>query len=545
MSDPITAQQILERVRRDGLSRTVTALRKPPVPSRVMQELVEIEGADSAEARLFVAAYPLAPGQLLETILQAGCDAATQRQLAGNPRTPPHLLSQLAASEDAGVRLELARHPKLPPRELLTLARDADPAVRAVLATNSALRLPDQAQLADDDDASVRLALAGHAALSPQAALVLAADSSAVVRVNTAAGAHADEEIMQGWAAGDEEELHLALLRREDLSPRVLRLLLLSPHPAVRVQARERRAPDAAELYHLCTKGEPAERAWVAAVKDLPRALQSLLARDADPSVRCALAANPALVPEVARWFTGLAEADTCEALAGNPAVSGDLIHELAATRLPAVLRALAYRRDLGPELVRTLVSLSPAFRRHWALNGGTVTGLEADVARTLLADPLPRVRALAVAGHAWRRADLYDIARDPAPVVRLAALAHANVPEELLVDWCKDPDPEVAAFSQRRLAELRAQREALRAYAADLTAGSAARRQTQPSPVSAPAAASSSPAPVAQRHAGLVVDDEIPGSRPAEALSKPAFPAPQAEDPSLINKLKRILFWQ
>ena len=110
-----------------------------------------------------------------------------------------------------------------------------------------------------------------------------------------------------------------------------------------------------------------------------------------------------------------------------------------------AVLTALAYRDDLYDELIPFLLEHSPDFLRHWAIQQKPATIANADLARRLLADPLPSIRALAVASHAWRRADLLDFARDRSPAVRIAALRHPHAPDDLLASLLLDPAAEVA----------------------------------------------------------------------------------------------------
>ena len=120
----------------------------------------------------------------------------------------------------------------------------------------------------------------------------------------------------------------------------------------------------------------------------------------------------------------------------------------LAATRLPAVLTALAYRDDLYAELIPFLLEHSPDFLRHWAIQQKPATLTDVALARRLLADPLPTIRALAVASHPWRRADLYDFARDRSPAVRLAALRQSHASDELIASLLTDPVPEIAALA-------------------------------------------------------------------------------------------------
>ena len=451
MPDPasITADSLLARIRQDGVRRTAQALRKPPLPSSLLQALADLPPADAPEARVFVAAYPLSPSHLLESLAAQAPSAAVLAFLATNPRTPPHLLVEFASHADFAVRAQVALHPQLPARELLALAGDPAASVRRALASNSSLRLPQQSTLAADSAPSVRLALASHSSLATPAALVLAIDDSAVVRLHTVAAAPADDDTLNGWATTDEEDVQLALLRRRTLPEAAERLLFHSPHASVRRAVRDRIEPDEADLLNLATTGEPEERRWVAARPSVPRPLQRLLAQDTDATVRSALGANPRLDAAIASYFVDLADEPACVALAGNPSVSEEKIQGVAATRRPAVLAALAYREQLDPALACLLATRSPIFRRHWAAQDRPLSGLDADTARTLLADRLPAIRALAVRGHAWRRADLYDLVRDPVARVRLAVVQHPNAPDELLADSLADPTPEVAAAAR------------------------------------------------------------------------------------------------
>lgn len=501
-----TLDSLLARIRRDGVRRTAQALRKPPLPSTLLQALADLPPDDAPEARLFVAAYPLAPSHLLETLAARHPEPELLAHLATNPRTPPHLLIELAAHPAAEVRAQAAQHPQLPARELLALAEDAEPAVRRALATNASLRLPQQARLASDAEPAVRAALAGQSALAAPAALVLAIDDSAVVRLHAVASAPADEETVLGWAATDEEDVQLALLRRRQLPEAAERLLLQSSHASVRRAVRERAEPDEIDLLHFLTSGDAEERRWVAGRRRLPRPLQRLLAQDREASVRGALAANPDLDPAVAAYFVDLADEAACLALAGNPAVSEDLIQGVAATRRPAVLAALAYRATLDPEVAALLVARSPVFRRHRAAQNRPVPGLDAETARALVADRMPGVRALGVAGHAWRRADLYDFFRDPVARVRLAAVRHPNAADELLSDALADPDAEVVAAAREAQA---ARAEARRLAARPAVAAPAVVIRAVPPPSSAAVAADDEPWPAAiesapRRESGL-----------------------------------------
>jgi hypothetical protein len=515
-ADELTAELILERLLRDGVRRTVTALRKPPVPSRLLQELADL--AEPTIAQQFVAAYPLSPSHLLETLARTAQDPEVFPFLATNPRTPPHLLSEFAAHENPEVRAHVATHPQLAARELLNLAQDNHAIVRRAVASNSAIRLPHYAALVADTQPSVRLRIASQSALPAEVALVLAADASTVVRAHTIAASTASEELILGWAASDEEEVQLAIAARPDLPAAAIRLLLLSNFPSVRRVARALVEPDTVELLHFITIGEPEERAWVAARPALPSPLQRQLAQDEDATVRLALAANPALDPDVIDYFLTLGDEAVCVALATNPALTSDHVQALAATRLPAVLTALAYRETLYDELVPFLLEHSPEFLRHWAIQPRPATITDQELARRLLTDPLPSIRALAVTSYAWRRADLYEFARDPAAIVRLAAINHPQASDELINDGLLDPAPEVAAAAQAAQAARLARAQA-----------TPTRRTAAPFPLSSESEST---------------EPEADSFEPAAAENPRARAAHTDKTPGLFKQLKR-LFWQ
>jgi len=514
----LTSSALLERIRRDGVRKTALALRKPPLSSRLLQELAEL--AEPSIAQQFVAAYPLSPSHLLEHLAQTAQDPEVFPFLATNPRTPPHLLSTFAAHENPEVRVHVATHPQLAARELLNLAQDTDVTVRRAVASNPSLRLPHHAALVTDSAPAIRLRLAGQAALPAQVALVLAADASAIVRTHAIATTTAEDELLLGWGASDEEDVQLALASRKNLPSAIRALLLLSPHVTVRRVARDLIEPDPVALLHFITHGESDEHAWVAARPKLAAPLQRQLAQSEHPAVRLALAANPSLVPDIADYFVALADESTCVALATNPALSAEQVQALAATRLPAVLTALAYRDDLYDELIPFLLEHSPDFLRHWAIQLKTATLANADLARRLLADPLPSIRALAVAGHAWRRADLYDFSRDRSPAVRLAALRHPTAPADLIAQLLADPAPAVTQAASAAQAARAATVSNQKPQASD----SPVPPQSDPSPSSAdasPPKTSHSPRPTTS-----------PSPLPSPSLS------------TTFNQLKR-LFWQ
>ncbi|WP_221033084.1 hypothetical protein [Actomonas aquatica] len=509
-TEDLTAADLLARLETEGIRAVTTAHRKQPIPSRLLQELIA-EPEAPVLARAFIAAYPLSPSHLLEELLQVEQPPEVLAQLATNPRTPPPRLSELAAHADVAVRVQVATHPQLPGRELAALADDEAVEVRRALAGNPALRLPHQALLVADADDVVRVRLTAQPTLPRPVALALADDDCAVVQLQTVATATVEDDILENWAVSDDEAVQLALLQREELPVEVSNLLVQSPFPEVRRQAREGLDLDDIDLLSLVLEGDEEERAWVATQEVLPRALQSVLAQDKAESVRVALAGNPVLDETITRYFVGEASGAVCAALAANPVLDETQVEALAATREPAVLAALAYREDLAEEFYEFLMAHSVDFRRHASIQARHDRTITVETAQVLLSDPLPSVREMAVrACPTWRRPDLYELARDPAVAVRIAVLEHPNAADALLDDYAEDADAAVRAC-------VKAERER-RAQAVPRPAVKAAKAESS---VDVDAANPSLPDP--------------PSTRTAAAKSKrPAAPA-------IFNKLKRF----
>ena len=94
-AEPLSPVALLARIRQEGVRRTAQALRKPPLPSSLLQALADLPVDEAPEARAFVAAYPLSPSHLLEalaaqspstTVLVVVVRLLGQQQAAGQER---------------------------------------------------------------------------------------------------------------------------------------------------------------------------------------------------------------------------------------------------------------------------------------------------------------------------------------------------------------------------------------------------------------------------------------------------------------------------
>lgn len=449
---PQNVEALLEQIRRDGIAKVCSVFRRPPLPSRMLRELVEMEGEDGVLGRRFVADYPLSPSDLLEALDRDCEDSIALASVALNPRVPPHVLARLAESEDSAVRRQAARNSQLAPRDLRTLARDVDWRVRAAAAGNNALKTQHQAELTHDPEPAVRLSLVGNPSIVPEIRFALSNDPSPVVRGGMV-GACDDDEALLFWADSDIEDFQTALLTRKDLPEAVIESLMQSPFARIRAAARERRVPNEEEVLGLARRDEVEDRLWILGQATVPLPIQQILAQDADASVRVALAAHSSVQPDVAEHFITMNDEGCCRELAANPAMPKELMMALACSKIEGIAVRLAYRDDVPNDVVRYLLSGpdGECFIAHLAMRDSIGFEIPGELMVRFCDSPQPAVRALvAQLGH------LSDSLRaqlraDPVPAVRIALCKNSETTDMELEEMLEDGDEVVVENARLR----------------------------------------------------------------------------------------------
>lgn len=438
---PKTTDELLTVLKADGVSNACKRFKKPPIPSKLLRELYE--GQATELGLLFLATYPLAPSDLLE---QMGQDVDqlpvnVASAVATNPRTPPHTLSVLAEHEAVEVKAAAAGNPRLPQRDIQSLLETDNLDIWKLLATNTALKPREQSILATKGDAATRLALAANPRLNSDLALALTGDPSLAVRCTVVATAIADENLLQFWADCDREEIQLALMERKDLTAEAWSSLKLSSVPNVRRLAIAASPPDSEELLFLSKSEEAEDRVWIASRDDVQPGMQHQLAQDDDPSVRSALARNPAIWPEVSEFFITSEDMVGCLALLDNPELPVVLFPELGWLGDPTITAALAGHKKAPDEVLQYLVNdrrSIPAIL-HMAFNRRSAPWLKANLSNALADHPVPSLRAIAASSEHIEPRKLYQLLEDPATSVRTAA--DSNPAKKNIAEALRNPE--------------------------------------------------------------------------------------------------------
>jgi len=432
MTLPQTVAELVDLIDQHGPEAVARKFRKPPIPTQLLRAFSH--EPPSEQGWVFLAGYALTPSSLLEEMAQQAGDfpSSVLEALATNPRTPPTSLTQLLQQPSEAVRAAVAVNPNLPPRDMDALLEAESALIWRALAENPALKLKAQARIAAHGDPAARVALTQNKALHPDLWIALSSDPSPVVRFALAAANQAPDDLLPFWADSDREEIQLALLTRKNLPDKILRALIFSPHPRVRAAVAARRPLDEVELLHLSRAKEADDRRYVAALPDLPAAIQHELAQDDDLETRQRLARNECIWPEVAEFFATSEDEDACLALLENPAMPETLFVELAWLNKPRLIAALACSEHTPDEVLQYLVNerLSAHAIFHLAASRFPAPWLRGDLANALAAMPAPSLRLLAARAPQLPASARNRLRDDPAPKVKQAAYEVQPGPE-------------------------------------------------------------------------------------------------------------------
>ena len=452
MSVSTEKQEVLDFLDELGVDRVVQKYRRNLLSSHMLLDLYQDHPTE--DVLLFLARYPTVPGQILQSIAEEHESPILLASLAKNPRCSPLLLLTIAQEGSVEVRKALASNRLQNQRVTAFLVRDSDLHVRLTLAKNPAIHLQYQLLLAEDPEPAVRVALAGSAKLKEEIALLLEDDPSAVVRSTLYAVGRATPQLRQYWADSDVDEVQSFLLTRKKLTAAETESLCKSPHSAVQKAALERHAPAACELLYWAESENDADRRAIVNRADLPISVQYLLANDTLVDVRVALAKNPALDAEVARWIATSNDPEVCCALTENPAIPISVQVELCHHENRAVQLCMAYREDLSEDLLGILVNETGNFNivEHLASRGQRFRGIRAELLPSILKHERPSIRVWGAGAIAVTPIQCKVLARDSIAEVRKALLENPSLDRQTLKDLSKDWNPEISTEASVRL---------------------------------------------------------------------------------------------
>ena len=231
-SNPNTPAQTLVYLGGHGRFNILKAVAKHPnTPSKVLEHLAHHKQASVCEV---VARNAHTPASALEH-LAGHPETKVRCALALNSQAPLSVYEKLA-DDEASVRINLASRPHCPQQILETLSHDSNDTVRSVVAGRSELALNVLLRLSCDKSTQVRKSsiYSMHKLGQHEALQRLAHDPEAELRLKITELSPWRDTLHQHLITDPSAVVKEGLSRRNDLTPEVVRELMLDPCPKVR-----------------------------------------------------------------------------------------------------------------------------------------------------------------------------------------------------------------------------------------------------------------------------------------------------------------------
>ncbi|MDQ8203570.1 hypothetical protein [Pelagicoccus sp. SDUM812003] len=456
--DILSINDLLDALEEHGADAVIKGTRKRPISSFALRDLYS-NYADKPAYLLFLSRYPLIPSELAQSMVDdlKKNQSEIARHLAANPRTPQQSLHKLAKRDDSSVRLAVAQNPNASPKECQLLAQDQSAFVRAAIAENPGLPTYLQFILAEDSEPVVKIALAGRENLDTDVAHHLGRDQSALVKTALLQNKELEPELFQLWADMDDETLQSLILRNLDAYPASVRKSLrYSTRASVRFAALDTEPLSLPEMLWLAESDSIEDRVYLAQQKNLPSAIQRILAQDTSEKVRRLLAASVSLQQDIAERIAASHDLQACMALAKSPNISASLISELCLHPDPEVAKLVAYREDLTEKHWDLLINHreDSEVAKHIAFQAIDFPNIEEAVAERFAASRNPSLRAFAAAALELSPATLGILSQDLCDKVRESAVANPKLPEPQLRALCYDTNKAIANAAEKAIAQ-------------------------------------------------------------------------------------------
>jgi hypothetical protein len=454
-----SSEDLVAQIDECGVTETVKAHRKPPLPTRILRDLYELYHDQDVYLE-FLAHYPLIPSDLADQIASKldPTKSGIAIGLAGNPRCPQQALNRLVKHKDVAVRHALSSNTNLTPKEFQVLVEDDNPYVRAEIAQNSSLPVHLQFILADDPSLAVRTSLACRKTLDLDIAVHLAKSDDTVVRSAVILHCTLDDELLQLWADSDDLNQQLLLLRRKTALPKnTQEAIHFSPHSFACRTALADKELSGPEMLFLAESDDTRDRIFIAEQSDLPTSIQRILAQDTSPKVRRRLAANHSLHESIALHIAASSDLGSCRALAKNPSISDAVIAYLCGHSEDEIALLITYRDDLNDRhrdlLINQRESLSAA--EHFAYLETEYTQTSETVAKQLAHSDAPTLRAFSAHSHNLTHRVRSHLISDSSENVRIAIASNPTLEDSQIKKLCEDSHREVlftaeATYAQR-----------------------------------------------------------------------------------------------
>jgi hypothetical protein len=434
------------------------------VPAWLLEMLAAV---GDIEVRSAVARSPHTPRALLRSLRHAGASGNLRNYAPPIDLCDPETLARLAKGGVYAQRIA-ARNPRTPALVLAQLAASMDRSVRQGVASNSAAPPALLARLASDRATDVRQLVARYAT-TPQILERLARDRSRDVRFTIARNPHTAVATLERLSSDSERIVRQAVARNPITPAATLVRLAEDAHPKVRAMIARRfgqtppreQEPEttATPLKHSLPHAPAVaqtEEQRAAASATSPDELR-VLAEDANPKVRAAVARNPHTPPDLLAWLADDESPLVHRGVAEHPDAPTALLERFAAdpTWVNFKVRlAVAQHPQVTPlALERMAGDLSVAVRRLVLAHPRTPPAARQHIlARSLdmcLTSSEPFYHAIALA-HAEAPVEaLLQAEQSSEWLVRFAAAQNPHAPQELLVALSEDGNRLVRAAAQ------------------------------------------------------------------------------------------------
>jgi hypothetical protein len=257
-SNPLTPLYILEQLLEGGVQEGIA--KNPTIPESFLRKIADLPQPHDSILRT-IAENKNAPADLLIKFVRHPHEHQTHSNVSmydlviGNPSFPivecyrlilekeeaeeiakahqlmarrsdsPYALAQVLEKGDRNAKITAARSPKTPIHVLEQLAKNADESIRSVVLENSNLPLSSRLELTQDISVNVRGGLASHRrnrTVPNQVLEVLVKDKSSRVRAQVALNPNTPIEILKQLASDSDPEVCEALTRNQNTPAEIL-----------------------------------------------------------------------------------------------------------------------------------------------------------------------------------------------------------------------------------------------------------------------------------------------------------------------------------
>lgn len=386
----MTREEILQEIA-DNLGEAVQHGLHSEIGLGVLRELAN--DLDTPGVDVFLASMPGTPSRVLDLLMQRN-NPEVIRLLAQNP----NLHAKLAAHPEATTRRRIAENRRLAPTIAAQLARDEAVEVRVALAKNPIIPTNIQRILLQDPVPFVRLALLENRRLDSEFMDGLSDDLNPTVHACTLLTPRLTPQCMNSWAEYDEELGQLALAKRSDLPPPVVKRLSQSNYPSVRLALLRHQTLPETLLADYATSEDP----------EVLRILVNRETLGAD--TQKALFDNPAFPPDAKLLLAQRADLTDEAGIALCDGATPELLQHLALNLAPELSATRLRLTEIGdsfllkillanpwattPEILSSLIlHATEDVLSHIAYRGIPCSGVSSEADAKLRANVLPSVR--------------------------------------------------------------------------------------------------------------------------------------------------------